>query len=139
MLNKLNYFNKLICIFLISLCIIFSKNTYINVILIILPFSFAIFTSNCKLSIFCAISFFIYFFAGDHDVFLWVYKIWQILIFCLSLKSIFTEREKIIFINRLFYGIKSISKIFKSIFISAAMHMPYLQSLFIHSNYITYT
>ena len=116
MLNKLNYFNKLICIFLISLCVVFCKNVYINIVLIILPFAFAIFTSNCKLSFFCGISFFIYSFASNSDVFLWAYKIWQIFIYCLCLKSIFTQREKIIFINRLFYKIKSIRKIFKNIF-----------------------
>lgn len=116
MLNKLNYFNKLICVFLISLCVVFSKNAYINIVLIILPFAFSIFISNFKLSILCGISFFIYLFTCDYATFLWIYKIWQIFIYYSCLKVSFTEREKVIFINRLFYRIRSIRKIFSNIF-----------------------
>lgn len=116
MFNRLNYFNKLICVFLLSLCVIFSKNIYINILLIILPFAYCIFNNNYKLAIVAGISFFMYSFISNNDIFFWPYKIWQIFVYLLCLKSTFTERERIVFINRIFYRIKSTKKMIRKLF-----------------------
>lgn len=136
MLNKLNYFNKLICVFLISICIVLSKNKYINVFLMILPFAYAIFTSNYKVAIVSGISFFIYSLISSYDIFLWIYRIWQIFIYALCLKYIFTERERIIFINRIFYKIKSLKNIIYKMFYKSVYKKNKIKCSLKYKNYL---
>ena len=115
MLSKLNYFNKLICMLLMMLVICFSNSTYINVLLIVLPFSYFIFNNNYKLSILSGISFIIYSSISSYYFMLWPFKIWQVFIYILLLRTIFTEREKNVFINRMFYSFSSTKNMIKKL------------------------
>ena len=80
-----------------------------------LPFSYFIFNNNYKLSILSGISFIIYSSISSYYFMLWPFKIWQVFIYILLLRTIFTEREKNVFINRMFYSFSSTKNMIKKL------------------------
>lgn len=116
MLNKLNYFNKLLCFALLCIIICISKNNYINVLIITFPFAYAFLKNNYKLMIFAGISFIIYSLISMNDTLIWPYKIWEIFIYILLLKFVFSEKDRRAFINRTLYKIEKVNSLTKKIF-----------------------
>lgn len=116
MLNKLNYFNKLLCFALLCIIICISKNNYINILIITLPFAYAFLKNNYKLMILAGISFIIYSLISMNDTLIWPYKIWEIFIYILLLKFVFSEKDRRAFINRTLYKIEKVNSLTKKIF-----------------------
>lgn len=116
MLNKLNYFNKLLCFALLCIIICISKNKYINILIIALPFAYAFLKNNYKLMTLAGVSFIIYSLISMNDALIWPYKIWEIFIYILLLKFVFSEKDRCTFINRTLYKIEKASFLTKKIF-----------------------
>ena len=116
MLNKLNYFNKLLCFALLCIIICISKNNYINVLIITFPFAYAFLKNNYKLMILAGISFIIYSLISMNDTLIWSYKICEIFIYILLLKFVFSEKDRRALIYRTLFKIEIVNSLTKKIF-----------------------
>jgi len=117
MFSKLNYFNKLICTFLIVVTIMVCCNSYLLIAMVVLAFAYSVFSDNFKSIIFSLLIILLNLLNLNGHLNIYIFKFVLIILYIYILFCSLNNRERRIFLEHILYNRGNNRKLINKIYL----------------------